>query len=340
MHRAPRAIAFVLMLFASISVMASACHQATGQRDSAGTLTDAERRRTVDSVVPDAPFRPTTAMCENRRGPKRDARGEVHDADPTGVSIAGPGCLVGAKVIGTFGRGLGWAEVKRHHDGDGIRWSRPEPGLVHVIGSYIDNVEDAIGPPKSPDADRAATWKVEHVYARYTRDDFIENDACLDGHVHDSLIDGTHVFISARPGRSNRPKMAKHEAMHTITNTLIWLDCKPDPRVGSRSSCPKGQSTMIPFKWSECGGIVNMQDSIIRVDARAFRGSGPMSFPPGTYENVWLIYLGPEDEYPGGLPASGVTQIKDDELWRVARQKWLKRHGCDTTGDHCTMVDK
>jgi hypothetical protein len=83
-----------------------------------------------------------------------------------------------------------------------------------------------------------------------------------------------------------------------------------------------------------------MKDSIIRVDASARKGARPMSFPPGNYENVWLIYLGPEDEYPGTLPPSGVTQVDDTELWRLAREKWLTRHGCDMDGDHCAMLDR
>jgi hypothetical protein len=322
------------------SLLLSSCERSGAQIVVEAPLSDAERQRIVDSVVPNEPFRPSLELCENEAGPRIDARGEVYRTDFTGLSIPAPGCILGAKVIGTFDRGLGWADVKRDHDGDGIRWSRPEPGLVHVIGAYIDNIEDPIGPPKSPETDRRSTWKVEHVYARYTRDDFVENDACLDGHVRDSLVDGAHVFISARPGRSNQAEMAKYKATHTVTNSLIHLDCKPDPRTDTKGSCPPGQSTMIPAKWSACGGILNMKDTIIRIDGRARMGTRPMAFPPGEYENVWLIYLGPENAYPGELPLSGITEVRDLELWQMARDKWLQRHGCDAVGDHCTMLDE
>lgn len=334
-----RSAALALTIPLALLLVVGSCQPPQTEALAEAPLSDAERREIVDAVVPDGRFRPSLELCENARGPKRDARGEVFQTRSTGVKIPAPSCILGPKVVGTFGRDLGWAEVKADHDGDGIRWSRPDPGLVHVIGAYIDNIEDPIGPPKSPQTDRASRWKVEHVYARYSRDDFVENDACLDGEIDQTLVDGSHVFISARPGRSNQDEMAQYAASHTVTNSLIRLDCKPDPRSG-RSSCPAGQSVMIPFKWSACGGTVDMRDTIIRIDARAFRGPSPMGFPPGNYKNVWLIYLGPEDAYPGELPDAGVTVVRDRELWRLARAKWLQRHGCDEDGAHCAMLDE
>ena len=306
---------------------------------SAEPLTASEREAIIESVVPAEPFHPDLQLCQNQAGPRRDARGEVYETDATGVSIEAPGCILGPKVIGTFSRDLGWHDVKKQHDGDGVRWSRPEPGLVHVLGAYFDNIEDALGPPKSPDTTRESTWRVEHSYARYTRDDFVENDACLDGTIHDVLVDGSHVFISARPGRGNQAEMAQYAATHTVSNTLVRLDCQPDPRTDTQTSCPVGQSTGMLFKWSDCGGVVNMRDSIILVEGRPRKGTSPMDFPPGHYENVWLIYTGPEDAYPGRLPAEGVTEVDDLELWHEARRRWLERHGCDPNGDHCTMLD-
>lgn len=303
------------------------------------TLSESERREIVESVVPGDPFRPDLELCQNQTGPRRDARGAVYETEGTGVSIEAPGCIVGPKVVGTFPRDLGWQDVKKQHDGDGIRWSRPEPGLVHVLGAYFDNIEDPIGPPKSPETTRESSWRVEHTYARYTRDDFVENDACLDGTIRNVLVDGAHVFISARPGRSNQPEMARYDATHTVNNALIRLDCKPDQRVDTQTSCPEGQSTGMLFKWSDCGGRVNMRDSIIWVEGRPRKGTTPMDFPPGDYENVWLIYTGPEGAYPGRLPADGVTEVDDPELWEQARGRWLERHGCDPRGDHCAMLD-
>jgi hypothetical protein len=307
--------------------------------ESAASLTEEQRAEIIDSVVPGDPFWPALELCQNQAGPRRDARGEVYETEADGVSIEAPGCILGPKVVGTYSRDLGWQDMKKKHDGDGVSWSRPEPGLVHVLGAYFDNIEDPLGPPKSPETNRESTWKVEHTYARYTRDDFVENDACLDGTIHDVLVDGTHVFISARPGQGNQSEMAQYAATHTVSNALIRLDCKPDPRTDTQTSCPAGQSTGMLFKWSDCGGVVNMRDSIIWVEGRPRKGATPMSFPPGIYENVWLIYTGPEDGYPGRLPSEGVTEVDDLDLWHEARQRWLARHGCDPDGDHCAMVD-
>lgn len=300
----------------------------------ARALTDEERGRIVRSVVPDGPFYPSPDMCRNGGGERADRRGRQYWTGLHGVSIRAPSCLVGGEVRGTFPYDLDWQAIKNRHDGDGVRWLRPGPGRVHIIGTYISNVSDAIGPPKSPNTDRRSSWRVEHVYARHVRDDFIENDACLDGEVHDTFVDSTHTFISARPGLRHGSQFDRYRARHTVTNSLIQLSCMTDRRAGNRGSCPAGQSTGILFKTSACSGTLNMRDSIIRVDARSLNGATPMVFPPGNYSNVWLIYDGPKSQYPAPLP-DGVTEVDDIELWRWARAKWLDRHGCDRDGNDC-----
>lgn len=300
-----------------------------------GPLTQAQRQTIVDSVVLSTPVDLSKSPCLGKSNTK-DARGKLVTTNFSGVSVPAPGCIVGAAVRGTFSRSLGWADVKKSHDGDGIKWGNPKPGLVTIHGAYIDNIEDPIGPPKSPATNRSSTWLIKNVYGRYSRDDFVENDACLDGKIEDTLVDGTHVFISARPGKSNQAKMAKYSATHEVANTLVHMSCKPDPRdEGGGDKCPKHTSVQGIFKWSACGGKVNMRDTIIRVDAQARKNN--MDWPPGTYKNVWLIYL--KGKYPGKLPASGVTEVLDLKLWEMARDKWMKRHGCDPKGDHCTAFD-
>jgi hypothetical protein len=301
-------------------------------------LSDAERQVIVDSVVPGGTYVPGPQNCTGT-GTVKDARGKLVTTDFSGVGAPVPGCLIGAAVRGTFPLSLSWTVVKSKHDGDGIKWGRDKPGLVEIHGSYVDNIEDALGPPKSPETFRDCTWAIHNVYTRYTRDDFIENDACLDGKIHDCLVDGSYNFISARPGKSNLSKMAKYSATHDVSNVLVHLACAPDSRGdGGKDYCPKDESVGRLFKWSSCGGVVNMRDSILRVDAICGTGTKPMAFPPGKYENVWLIWTG-SGSYPAAVPASGVTQVNDTKLWDMARAKWMSRHGCDPKGDHCTMTD-
>lgn len=278
-----------------------------------------------------------------RAGHTYDLRGTFFYANPPKfplvlLSPAQGACIVGPRVQGQQSRELSWMEMKTGgpvrgaRDGDGIHWTRPT-GRVVIDGAWIDNVEDAIGPPKSPQTSREASWVVRHVYARYIRDDFIENDSCLNGEIYDTLVDGTYVFISARPGRG---KHLRANPVTKIRRVLVHLRFLPDPRP-ARGPRQPGKSVGQLFKWSDCGGRLDMKDCILRVDGMFRRGPRPMSFPPGVYENVTLVWLG-EGDYPGALPPEGVMVTKDVRVWEVARAKWLKRHGCDQHGNNCAYL--
>ena len=274
-----------------------------------------------------------------------DLRGTFFKANPPKfpVSFNAPVddvCVVGASVQGTQPRSWTWDQMKhgdnQKYDGDGIGWSHPVGPMI-IEGAWIDNVEDALGPPKSPETSRSASWIVRHVYARYIRDDFMENDACLNGEMYDTLVDGTHMFLSVRPGKNNTVKTGTTPVIK-IRDTMVRLDCKPDDR--SDTSCGPGASLGQLFKWTTACNpppVVDIADTIFRVDDISRNGAGPMAFPPGTYKNVTLIYLG-QGSYPGKLPASGVTETKDVALWDAARARWLQRHGCDAKGESCTFL--
>lgn len=79
----------------------------------------------------------------------------------------------------------------------------------------------------------------------------------------------------------------------------------------------KGTHLAQLLKHSACFGTVTMRDTVIRIDAVSRTGPKPMSFAPGQYENVTLVWLGPGN-YPRPLPP-GVTQIKDVGVWHRAR---------------------
>ena len=84
----------------------------------------------------------------------------------------------------------------------------------------------------------------------------------------------------------------------------------------------------MPFKWSAAAENLrlDMADTIIRVDAAGRNGPRSMNFPPGTYRDVTLIWLG-SGPYPGTLPETGVSVTTDQMVWDTARAAWLRRHG-------------
>jgi hypothetical protein len=252
-------------------------------------------------------------------------------------------CVVGPTVIGGAPRELSWSEMKHNNDGDGVHFARAK-GPFTVEGARIENVEDAIGPPKAPETPRTARFTVRGVYACYIRDDFIENDAVLGGEISDTLVDGTHVFISARPGRGYKGGSFSPATL-SVRDTLVRLDCKPDerrdgedtpaPEGSAGGACGVGRSLGMPFKWSGAASDLRLEiaDTIFRVDAAGRNGPRSMSFPYGDYHNVTLVWLG-AGNYPGALPSSGVTVTDDVGVWDRARGDWLRRHGF-RQGDGC-----
>ena len=116
------------------------------------------------------------------RGVVLDLRGVRLSADPPRnplmINRADDVCVVGPTVIGSVSRGASWTEMKHNHDGDGVLFARAI-GAFTLEDAWIENVEDAVGPPKAPDTPRTASFTVRGVYACYIRDDFVENDAAL-----------------------------------------------------------------------------------------------------------------------------------------------------------------
>src|SRR3954451_15086401 len=259
----------------------------------------------------------------------------VNPPDGDGIAIdnaPGGTCISGGEVVGQQSRDLGWDGVKHggagQYDHDGIHWSHPSPGLVTVENSHVVNVEDAIGPPKSPSTDIGAGLLVRGIHAEYIRDDFLENDACLPGEVADVLVDGTHMFVSERPSRSAQCVADRPKDLH-IHDSVVWLSCQPDMRGSkNKSSCPNTpgglrQSAGEVFKWRAGSGRVRMERVVVRIDGTPVGGAGSMAWSAGTYRDVTVIWTG-EGAYPAPVPP-GVTVTTSLALWLNARAAWLQR---------------
>ena len=231
--------------------------------------------------------------------------------------------VLGGSVIGVQPRELPWRLVKKLYDGDALRIESSGP--IVVDGLYSENVEDAFSPRGT------GNWLIRNAHAKYLRDDFVENDGLLPGEIDDCLVEGCHVFISARPGKRAAEKTyeaKKDDPPHIrIRDTLVHIPPLPydgDMKLEDRESIVDGKAGGKLFKWSPAGGTLDVENCVFRLDAVSPSGPKSMEFPQGTYRNVTLVWLGP-GEYPTKLPA-GVTATRDVTVWDKARDKWLRKH--------------
>jgi hypothetical protein len=234
---------------------------------------------------------------------------------------------VGGRVIGQQSRDLTWSAVKSQWDGNGLLLHGP--GVSTAEGMYIDNLHDGISPIEG-----VTKWVVKDVYAKYIRDDFVENDQLQPGLITNTLVDGTFTFLSNRPGASGggitcNGQSSDPNLVVEVRNTLIWMQRQPYDGTGkdqSKDPIKDGRGGGIIFKWSNCGGRVEMSDSIILIESiPASSGKKGLIFPPGSYSNVTIVWRG-AGNYPVALPA-GVKVTKDLAVWTNARKAWLAAHG-------------
>src|SRR5262245_18645505 len=234
---------------------------------------------------------------------------------------------VGGRVIGQQSRDLGHLAVKKQYPGNGL--TLQGPGVSTVEGMYIDNLHDAISPIED-----VTKWVVKDVYAKYTRDDFVENDRLQPGIIENTLVDGTFVFLSNRPGADGGGitcdgQRSDPDLVVEIRKTLVWMERQPYDGTGndaSKDPIKDGRGGGIIFKWSDCGGRVVMSDSIFLIESiTAGAGVKGLIFPPGNYTNVTIVWRG-AGNYPVALPA-GVKVTTDLAVWTNARKAWLTAHG-------------
>ena len=275
-----------------------------------------------------------------------DLRGKtlnVSVAARSGVVVRGGANVrvTGARIIGPAPRSTIWKHMKKDpragngYDGDGVLF-KDGGGVARVDHVWIDNMMDAISVPD------VGSFEICGVYARYTRDDFIENDRCHDGVIRDVLVDDTHMFLSMRRGHSASTNTCT--ANITIADSLVRLGCQPydgdmkghkDPNSCNGRTTGQGQL----FKTGAGGPTVNVSNTIFLVESKNEGGTPQMDLPRGTYSNVTLVWLG-GGTYPGKVPATGVTVTSDVGVWNQARAAWLSRHGCDAGGNACAFTNR
>jgi hypothetical protein len=244
-------------------------------------------------------------------------------------------CVVGPRVVGQQSRDLTWEQMKSDYDGDGVRFVNRSGGTVGRViaeGLWIDNVEDGFEPVRySSTAGQGYSWTLRSSYFRYVRDDVIENDSCHAGEVVDVLVDSSRTFISARPSSGKHLETGAVAPVIKVYDSVIHVGAADEASAGGGA----GRIWKWPGSSSSCTPtpVVDVRDTVFRVD---LKHRGNMDFPPGTYRNVTLVWLG-GGAYPAPLPP-GVTVTDDLDAWHEARNAWLDRHGCDAKGDVCTRL--
>ncbi|MEM7599941.1 MAG: hypothetical protein AAF357_00835 [Verrucomicrobiota bacterium] len=228
--------------------------------------------------------------------------------------------LSGLSVIGLQSPDLPWRVVKEMWDGDALLAKHCE-GSLTVKDVYFRNTEDGLGP-----GDGLDHWTLERAWMEDIRDDAIENDDLVPGAVINCLIDGCFVFLSQRA-----PDGRVDELTTVVRDSLIRVSAQPHDGAEGKPWRDRfieigedriGRAPGMFFKWAGSSGRVEMRECILQMSAISINGEDDMRFPPGTYENVTLVWSG-EGPYPVPLP-SGVTLTNDQNVWEEARASWIE----------------
>jgi hypothetical protein len=224
-------------------------------------------------------------------------------------------CVIGGEIVGQQPRSLTWQAMKRTIDGDGLNF-KSQGGIVD--GIRIDNVEDGIATIGGDPGGIA----IRNAYMTYVRDDCLENDGVVALVVQDSLLDGCYMGLSERPSGSS--KLPPADERTVLSRVLLRI--QPMPYDKAEATCGlDGLGTGGFFKWSAWANKLVVKDTVLLAERVAARCRTPMNFPPGIYQNVTLVWVGPVN-YPGKLPPTGVTVTRDRQVWDTARADWLARH--------------
>tara|TARA_R110000850_G_scaffold209705_5_gene335721 strand:- start:140 stop:976 length:837 start_codon:yes stop_codon:yes gene_type:complete len=229
--------------------------------------------------------------------------------------------ISGFSVIGLQSKELPWRIVKAMWDGDALHIKGCR-GSVQVSDVYWENVEDGLGPNGGVNH-----WALERAWMKDIRDDAIENDSSVSGLISDCLVDGCFVFLSQRADDSIQKK-----SLTVIRNCYVRVSAQPHDGEKRRERRDRnikfgndgiGRAPGMIFKWDKGEGTVDVKDCVFVMEGMSINGPEDMAFPPGSYENVTLIWLGPGN-YPSRLPF-GVSQTNDITIWENAKRAWIDR---------------
>lgn len=261
-------------------------------------------------------------------------------------------CIVGGRIIGnipdTYSRtqwydGIGLPSSAPKYDGDAFRIVQKN-GWALIRDAYVERVSDAY----NPQGPRTARIYLDHVHAKYIRDDCIENEGSGNVERPMNLVINRSLFDGCFTGIAERPMYAGGSVQNgsgpqslTIDNTLMYIQPQPlgpnycsDAQVTtgrckatSRSNVWMGAHGI--WKWSRAAASkVTIRNSVFKLDMASYTSCGAQVWPAGTYQNVTLVWAGAGPYATAGgckntLPA-GVTLTTDNSVWSKAKAAWLE----------------
>lgn len=276
---------------------------------------------------------------------------DLSDAVWTGVSYPiradrwTRGCLRGGEVDGAVRRTATRDEWYDGVDGErvggeavAITVRGPGSPWLYIEDLYVHDIEDAYDP--NADAPSAATY-LDHVHAEHVRDDCIENEEGVHNlYINDSFFDGCFTAFAERPPGSTSGGVGTTDASFVLENSLVYVEPQPlgeeycDRTSAERGRCLEDGSTWLGaygiWKWSDqAAANVEVRNSIFRLDLPSYSSCRAQEWPPGTYEDVTLVWTGSSDYRTAGdcineLPR-GVRLTTDLAVWEGAVADWLAR---------------
>jgi hypothetical protein len=236
------------------------------------------------------------------------------------------GCIVGGSIVGGIPRDqprdYWYGAHGSTYDGDGLRLEQTAGSWDYVHGTTIENVSDGIT-VKGPSS---AHVYLDRVRMSYVRDDCIENDDTSHSiTITRSLFDGCFSFLSQKAAGASSVDQGTGPGTTTIEDSLVYVNPQRlDSYCGYCTTGADGRTygNYGFFKWgpSATANVV-VRNTIFRMDQRSYSSKYGNRFPPGTYENVTLVWTG-SGTFPGTLQP-GMRVTTDVSVWDRAKAAWL-----------------
>jgi hypothetical protein len=258
------------------------------------------------------------------------------------------GCIWGGKVFGGVPRS--WTRDKWYDARDGgIRMggdafrqtmTATAGNFLRIQDAFVADYEDAYDPDS---AGWSSTTYLDHVVAKYIRDDCIENESRPHNLVMtNSLLDGCFTAFAERPSGSTSGTNGSGPQSFTVLNSLVYVQPQPlGPGYcdATRVQLGRCHPTSTPGVWLGAYGIwkwsnqaashVTVKNTVFRLDMPSYSSCQSQKWPAGTYQNVTLVWTGKGSYSTAGgckntLPA-GVRLTTDVGVWNAAKSAWLAR---------------
>jgi len=256
------------------------------------------------------------------------------------------GCIIGGQVVGDIPRRWTrdqWYDGEdggQRRGGDAFRQTMTDhrANFLRIRNAYVSNYEDAFNPDA---ARRGATTYLEHVHARYIRDDCVENEEVPHNLViTDSLFDGCFTAFAERPSGEHHARNGKGSQRLVVRHSLVYVEPQ---RLGPNYCGAEGvrlgrcrkvaEDTWLGaygiWKWSpDAAHSVTVTNTVFRLDMPSYSSCAAQQWPAGNYRKVTLVWTGKGRYRTAGdchnaLPR-GVKVTRDLRVWRRAKRAWLR----------------